>query len=91
MSGKRMRRSAKFKSKVALEAIRGRKTVAELASEYEVHATQISQWKSQATEGLASIFKNKPKSDDSEVVVQSLYEKIGQLTVELEWLKKKLI
>lgn len=87
----RQQYSADFKAKVALDALRGLKTINELASEYGVHPTQINQWKKQAQEDLPSLFSSgrsrKEKSQDD--LTASLYQQIGQLTVELDWLKKK--
>lgn len=90
MVTKRKKHSAEFKAKVALEALKGRKTINELASDFKVHPAQISQWKSQMVQSLPDVFKspNKPGSDTR--LTESLYQQIGQLTVELEWLKKKL-
>jgi transposase-like protein len=91
MSTKRKRYSSAFKAKVAVEAIRGVKTTAELASEHQVHPTLISQWKRQALENLASLFEGGSThvEPDVEAVTAPLYEQIGRLKVELDWLKKK--
>jgi putative transposase len=91
MSTKRKRYSAAFKAKVAVEAIRGVKTTSELASEHQVHPTLISQWKRQALENLASLFEGGSTRDepDVEALTAPLYEQIGRLKVELDWLKKK--
>lgn len=91
MSTKRKRYSAAFKAKVAQEAIRGVKTTAELASEHQVHPTLISQWKRQALENLVSLFEggSTRTEPDVEAVTAPLYEQIGRLKVELDWLKKK--
>ena len=82
----------KFKAKVALEAIRGDKTSAELGSEYQVHPTQIRRWKQMALEGMTESFTNGRKRRDKAQteLIEELYKQIGQLKVELEWLKKKL-
>jgi putative transposase len=89
---KRKKHSAEFKSKVAFEALKGHKTINELGSEYEINPAQISQWKKQLSEALPTIFKNSSKGNqEQDKLVESLYKQIGQLTVELEWLKKKLI
>ena len=91
MAGIRKRYSTELKAKVALEAIRGNKTTNELASEFGVHPSQIAQWKKQALEGLPDLFStrvaNQAKSEDA--LVANLYQEIGQLKVELDWLKKK--
>jgi transposase-like protein len=83
--------TANFKAKVALEAIRESRTVAELASAYEVHSTMITRWKRQALEQLPSVFSEKvqQKERDKEELIASLYQQIGQLKVELDWVKKK--
>lgn len=88
----RKRHSAELKAKVALEAIKGQKTVHEIASEYGVHPTQIAQWKKQALDELPDIFSHRrQKGAQEEAALQAaLYQQIGQLKVELDWLKKKV-
>ncbi len=88
---KRKRYSASFKAKVALEAIRGLKTTNELAAEFGVHTTQIGHWKKQALESLPDVFANhRGRSRDEDAALKDrLYQQIGRLQVELEWLKKK--
>lgn len=88
---KRKRRSAEFKFKVALEAARGTKTLSELSSEYEVHPSQISEWKTQLLKDGAGIFSTTTarQQRDQEALQAELYEQIGRLKMELEWLKKK--
>lgn len=88
--GKRTRYSAEFKGKVALEALKGEKTIAELAAKFSVHPNQVSDWKRQALEGMADIFKGKAERDSaaSEAQVKDLHAKIGQLTVERDFLAK---
>ena len=83
--------SAQLKAKVALEAIRGIKSLAELASHYEVHPVQIGKWKKQALDELPLVFANRKRreQDDHEALLSRLYQQIGQLQVELDWLKKK--
>jgi putative transposase len=80
-----------FKAKVAVEAIRGVKTTSELASEQQVHPTLISQWKRHALENLPSLFEGagSRREPDVEAITAPLYEQIGRLKVELDWLKKK--
>ena len=84
-------RSAQFKSQVALEALKNQKTINEMATEYQVHPNQIGQWKKQLLEGLPSLFANGrvKAAQNSEALQARLYEEIGRLKVELDWLKKK--
>ena len=91
MKNKRRNHSARFKAKVALAAAKGDKTIAELASKYEVHPNQIAQWKKQLLQLVPELFslsrrKERQKHDD---LTERLYQQIGQLKVELDWLKKK--
>jgi len=83
--------SSEFKAKVAIEALKGHKTTNELASEFEVHPTQINQWKKQLLEGSKNLFSGKNEKDMESVTKERdrLYTQIGQLAVELDWLKKK--
>jgi transposase-like protein len=91
MMGKRRKHSAEFKAKVAIEAIRGEKTASQIASQYEVHTIQVGKWKKEAMEGISSIFQrgNGKNSHGQEDLVGLLYREIGELKVELDWLKKK--
>lgn len=88
---KRRKFSAVIKTKVAIEAIRGLKTLNELSSEYEVHPNQISKWKKQLLTQAPQIFKDGRNSDhgSEDKKVEKLYQEIGKLQVELNWLKKK--
>jgi len=89
--GQRKRHTAALKAKVALEVIRGEKTANELAGLYQVHPTQISEWKKRAIEGMPELFadgRQKARQDD-EALKDRLYEEIGRLKVELDFLKKK--
>src|SRR5947209_15620063 len=90
MTGQRKRYSAELKAKVALEAIRGQKTINKLASEYGVHPTQITQWKKQALEEITTGFSGgrERRERTDEALVASLYQEIGQLKMEMDWLKK---
>lgn len=92
--GKKLRRvhSPAFKAKVALETIKETKTLAELASFYGVHPTQIKQWKQQAIAGLAEQFgdKRKQREKDTEELIEDLYKQIGKQKVANDWLKKKI-
>jgi len=89
----RMRKSytADFKAKVALEAIRGDRSLSELAARYEVHPTQIGVWRKALLAGLPEVFseKRRRRERNGEEEKARLYEKIGRLKVELDWLKKK--
>ena len=89
----RRRFSAEFKAKVALEAIKGHETVAELATKHELHPTQIAAWKREAIEKLAQVFDDKgterEKSQDGEIT--KLHAKIGQLVVERDFCRKPSI
>lgn len=90
MGTTRKRHSAEFKAKVALEAYRGVKTLPELAKEFGVHPTQISQWKQHLGQQAGTLFgKSEHSSGSFERETRRLYEQIGRLQVELEWLKKK--
>ena len=91
MSRKRRKFSASFKAKVALAAIKGQRTIAELASEYEVHGNQITQWKKQLLDAATEAFSRSREADlkDQDELTASLYEQIGRLKMELEWTKKK--
>lgn len=84
--------SADLKARVAVAAIKGDKTINELASHFEVHPNMITKWKTQALSELPRIFSQPGKRGDAgaESVQAGLYEQIGRLKVELEWLKKKM-
>ena len=92
MSRKRRVFDASFKAKVALEAVKSLKTSGELAQQYRVHPTQIALWKKQLLAGAASVFEagSPKKSQSDEPEAAELYEQIGRLKMELEWLKKKV-
>lgn len=92
MSKKRKVHTPEFKAKVSLAAIKGLKTTSELASHYQVHPTQISSWKKQAMESLPETFKRGKSSSptpDEQQLTAPLFEEIGRLKMELDWLKKK--
>jgi transposase len=90
MKRKRKQYSGAFKARVGLEAMIGVKTVAQLAREYEVHPMLVSQWKTTIRERLPELFeRGKPASDDQEVQVKALQAKVGELTMHVDWLKKK--
>lgn len=86
----RKRYSIEEKTKIAIEAIKGQKTLNELAAEYGVHPSQITQWKRQALDEVPNAFAGgrgrREKSDEE--LVAALYQQIGQLKVELDWVKK---
>jgi len=91
MSTKRKRYSSAEKAKIALEAIKGELTLAEISSRYDVHATQVNQWKRQAITGFAGLFIHKTDAvkEDYESQLAELYQQIGRLKVENDFLKKK--
>jgi len=90
MTGKRKRYSAEFKAKVALEALRGEQTVAQLAAKHGLHQTMINAWKKQAVEGMATVFSGKAEAADAarEGEIDQLHAKIGQLVVERDFLRR---
>jgi transposase-like protein len=92
MSSKRRQHSGEFKAQVALAAIRGEKTVNELATAYGVHPVQITQWKRALQEEASRLFSSRRgrQEKEEEALKASLYQQIGQLKVELDWLKKKV-
>jgi len=91
MKKSRKNHSAKFKAKVAMAALKGDKTIAELAQQYQVHATQIQQWKKQLQEQAELAFtKGIVLNSGEEEKSKELYEKIGQLTMERDFLSEKL-
>lgn len=89
---KRRTHSPEFKARVAMEAISGRKTIQEIAADHSIHPIQVSQWKKQLLEGASELFiRGKKSSDknDSHAKEAELFQQIGRLQMELEWLKKK--
>ena len=91
MARKRRSFSGAFKAKVALAACRGEKTTAQLAAEFGIHASQITAWKKQLLEGAVGLFEDgrNRRTDEAAANDQELYEQIGRLKMEVEWLKKK--
>jgi transposase len=91
MAGKRKIHTPPFKAKVALAALKGDRTVNELAGQFDVHSTLIHVWKKQLLDGAEAIFSGpaRPASADAEARQAELFEQIGRLKMELEWLKKK--
>ena len=92
MAGKRKQHSAAFKAQVALAALKGDRTVNELAGQFGVHPTLIHSWKKQLLAGADQVFQNGSKAvtADAEAEKAELFEQIGRLKMELEWLKKKV-
>ena len=92
MTGKRKRYSAEFKARVALEALRGELTTAQLATKHGIHQTMVGEWKKQAMEGMAAVFSGKEAAQEtarsSEAEVEKLHAKIGPLLVERDFLAK---
>jgi transposase-like protein len=92
MSKKRRTHSPELKAKVALAAIKGEKTIAELAEQFQIHPNQITKWKKQLLNSARAVFENgssKSTSDDS-ATIKELHAKIGKLTVEMDFLSKAL-
>ncbi len=89
-SKKRRQYEAAFKARVALEAVKGEKTIAQVASEYGVHPNQIVKWKKQLLENVAGVFSRKqgPEVEEMKELIDKLYKKIGEQDIELEFLKK---
>jgi transposase len=88
----RRKHSPAFKAKVAMEALRGEKTIAELAGQYEIHPNQILQWKKTLAEEAACIFEKgqSKKPQDEKELIKKLYQEIGQLKVEKDFLEDSL-
>ncbi len=91
MNKQRKTYSGELKAKIALEALKGQRTVNEIALHYGVHPNQVAQWKKQVLEGASEIFSDQHSrtARDEEALKAQLYQQIGQLKVELDWLKKK--
>jgi transposase len=89
----RKRFTNEFRAKVAVAAIKEEKTFAELSSQYGVHVSQISTWKKMVLESMSSLFSKAPDQDrkEREALIDDLYKNVGQLRMENEWLKKKLM
>ena len=92
MTTTRKQYSPKFKARVAIEAIRGEKTLSQLGSQFKVHPIQIANWRKSALEQLPELFVDgrKRQGRSGEAESHALYEEIGRLKVELDWLKKKV-
>lgn len=91
MATKRKQHGAAIKAKVAIEALRERKTTSEIAGKYSIHPTQVTKWKQEAISRLPELFTERRSRGEwvDTKLVPSLYEQVGKLQVELEWLKKK--
>ena len=93
MGKKRRTFSGREKAQIALEALRERQTLSEIAQRFEVHPTQVSAWKKEAQDHLSEVFSDKRTRDNQQAeqaeLVERLYQQIGQLQVEVNWLKKK--
>jgi transposase-like protein len=92
MTTTRKQHSPKFKARVATEAIRGEKTLSQLGSQFKVHPIQIAKWRKSALDQLPELFVDgrKSKNRNGEADSDALYEEIGRLKVELDWLKTKV-
>jgi putative transposase len=92
MAGKHRHHPAAFKAKVALEAAKQTRTLAELSRAFQVHPVQISQWKKQLLDGAESLFRDgrRREREQEQVRQAELFEQIGRLNMEVEWLKKRL-
>jgi len=89
---KRRTHSPEFKARVAMEAISGRKTIQEIAADHAIHPIQVSQWKRQLLDGASELFirgKQSKDKDEGQAKEAELFQQIGRLQMELEWLKKK--
>ena len=92
MKAKRRRHEPEFKARVALEALKGVQTVQQIAKEFDIHPVQVSDWKKAMTAGASGVFgpgREKAESEDFERQRDELHAKIGQLTVEVDFLRKK--
>ena len=92
MKAKRKRHEPEFKARVALEALKGIQTIQQIAKEFDVHPVQVSDWKKAMTQGATSLFgpaRKKAETEDFESQRSELHAKIGQLTIEVDFLRKK--
>jgi transposase-like protein len=91
MKRHRRKHTAEFKARVALEALKGIKTASEIAHEYEIHPVMVSKWKKELISRMPELFdeKNKPRAKDTDKEQEQLHRKVGQLTMEVDFLEKK--
>lgn len=91
MKRQRKQYSADLKARIAVEAVKGQRTIQEIASHYSIHPNQVTQWKKQLVEGAAEIFSNgKMHAGEADDPMKAeLYQQVGKLQMELDWLKKK--
>jgi transposase-like protein len=88
---KRANHPKEFKARVAFEALKGEKTIAQISSEYEVHSNLVRRWKQDLKDGMADIFTRKNNREpDEKQLIDTLYKQIGKSQIEIDWLKKKL-
>ena len=92
MARQRRKFSSALKARVAIEALKAHRSVSELAGEHQVHPNQIAQWKKQLLDSAEALFSDKrvAQQKDQEELLAKLYQQIGQMKVELDWLQKKL-
>ena len=92
MARQRRKFSSALKARVAIEAVKAQRSVSELAGEHQVHPSQITQWKKQLLDSAEALFSDKRQMQqkDQEELLAKLYQQIGQMKVELDWLQKKL-
>ena len=93
MKKQRRKHTAEFKARIALEAIRGIDTINEIAAKYEVHPVQVGNWKKELLDRIPELFerKNSAKNKDEELERAQLEQKVGQLSMEVDWLEKKCV
>ena len=91
MKRQRKQYSADLKAKIAVEAVKGQRTIQEIASHYSIHPNQVTQWKKQLLDGASEVFSNGRDyaGEADEQMKAELYQQVGKLQVELDWLKKK--
>jgi transposase-like protein len=92
MGRQRRKFSSALKARVAIEAVKGHRSVSELAGEHQVHPSQVTQWKKQLLDSAEQVFSDRRMSEkkDQEELLAKLYQQIGRMKVELDWLQKKL-